>query len=327
LLARIEEESMRAVVLSRFGGPEVLEVRDVPRPEPGAGQLLVRVVASGTNPVEAKIRAAGQWAQIPLPAVIGYDAAGVVEGLGAGVTDFAAGDEVFFTHDLFGNRHGTHAEYTVVRAEIVARKPAALSFEEAAALPLAGGTAYEAIVRRLAVKLGDTVLIHGGAGGVGSFAVQLAHHAGARVLASASARHQGLLRELGADVAIDYASEDVFAVAGREGGGQGVDVVFDTVGGELVARSLNVTRPFGRLATILPPRGDLTSLYTRNQTLHGVFLHRERARLEAMARLCERGQLKPLIEEVLPLEEVARAHQRLDAGHGRGKLVLRIGGR
>jgi NADPH:quinone reductase len=315
---------MRAVVLPRFGGIEVLEVRDVPRPEAGPGQLLVRVLASATNPVEAKIRAAGSWARIPLPAILGYDAAGVVEALGAGVTDFKAGDEVFFTPELFGNPHGTHAEYTVVPAAIVAHKPKRLSFEEAAAIPLAGGSAYEAVVRRLQIAAGETILIHGGAGGVGSFAVQIARRAGARIIATAGAANQALLRELGADVAVDYQKEDVSAVALRETGGKGVDAVFDSVGGELIARSLTATRPFGRLATILPPKGDLTHLYIRNQTLHGVFLTRERPRLEALAALVDRGDVKPVIDQVLPLAEVGRAHVRLESGHGHGKVVLRV---
>jgi NADPH:quinone reductase len=317
---------MRAVVLPRFGPPEVLEIRDVPRPAPGPGQILVRVMASATNPVEAKLRASGSWAGIPLPAVIGYDAAGVVESLGSGVSDLAVGDEVFFTPEIFGNPHGTHAEYTVVAAAIVARKPVNLSFEEAAAIPLAAGSAYEAVVRRLAVGLGDTVLIQGGAGGVGAFAVQIAHAAGARVLATAGAKNQDLLRQLGADVPIDYSRQDVAAVVAQETGGRGVDASFDTVGGEVLVRCISLTRPFGRIATILGPSGDLSALDFRNQTLHGVFLVRERARLELLARLAERKQLRPLIDQVLPLDQVVQAHRRLDSGHGRGKIVLRVAG-
>ncbi len=315
---------MRAVVLPRFGGPEVLEVRDVPKPQPAAGQILVRVMASATNPVEAKIRAAGSWSRIQLPAVIGYDAAGVVESLGPGVTDFAVGDAVYFTPEIFGNGNGTHAEYTVVPASIVARKPATLGFEEAAALPLAAGSAYEAIVRRLAVGLGDTVLIHGGAGGVGSYAIQLARAAGARVLATASSANQDLLRQLGADVPIDYTRQDFAAVVAQDTEGRGVDATFDAVGGDLVARSIPATRPYGRIATILSPAGDVTGMSFRNQTLHGVFLTRERARLEAMARLADRKQLRPILDKVVPLEQVVEAHRRLDSGHGRGKIVLQV---
>jgi NADPH:quinone reductase len=315
---------MRAMVMPRFGGPELFERRDVPKPTPGPGEVLVRVIASGTNPVDAKIRAHGTWAGITPPAILGSDVAGIVEQVGPGVTDLAVGDEVYYTPEVFGNHAGSYAEYNVASAAIVAKKPKNLSFVEAAAVPLAGGTAWEALVERLKVTVAETVLIHGGAGGVGSFAVQIARAAGARVLATAGPDNQQTLKELGADVPINYRSQDPAAVALQETGGQGVEVVFDTVGGELIARSLAATRPFGRLACILTPAGDLSSIYTRNLTLHGVFLTRQRARLEAMARLIERGEMKPLVDEVLPLEQVRRAHERLDSGHGRGKIVLRV---
>jgi len=315
---------MRAIVMRDFGGVEVLEPGEVPRPQVAPGQVLVRVVASGTNPVDTKIRAAGRWARIQPPAVIGYDAAGVVEEVGAGVTDFKPGDEVYYTPEIFGNQLGTYAEYNVVPASIVARKPAGLDFAAAAAVPLAGGTAYEGLVQRLALRPGETVLIHGGAGGVGSFAVQIARACGARVIATSGASNLDTLRRLGADVALDYRQEDVAAVALRETGGAGVDAVFDTAGGDNIAKSVAATRPFGRLASILTPSGELGPFTMKNLTLHGVFLLRERARLEALARLIERKQVVPLVDEVLPLAEVRKAHQRLDAGHGRGKIVLRV---
>jgi NADPH2:quinone reductase len=192
------------------------------------------------------------------------------------------------------------------------------------AVPLAGGTAYEAIVRRLAVRVGETILIHGGAGGVGSFAVQIAKAAGARVLATASSDNQEILKELGADVAIDYKSQGVTEVALDDSGGEGVDAVLDTVGGGTIVESIPATKPSGRLATILGAQGDLTLLYQKNQTLYGVFLDRERPRLEEISTLIERGQVRPLVAEVLPLEEVGKAHERLDSGHGRGKVVLRV---
>ncbi len=205
-----------------------------------------------------------------------------------------------------------------------APEPKSLSHEQAAAIPLAGGTAYEAIVRRLQVKVGETVLIHGGAGGVGSFAVQLAKQCGARVIATASHANQKLLRELGADVCVDYRNQSFAEIASRETQGAGVDAVFDTVGGDLIAQSTAVVRPSGRLATILGPQGDLTPLYLKNQTLYGVFLTRERQRLIELARIADRGQLKPVVAETLPLEQVHKAHQRLDTGHGAGKVILRV---
>lgn len=316
---------MRAVVLKDFGGLEMLEERDLPVPEPGPGEVLVKNLAVAVNPVDAKIRAAGRWAGVELPFVLGYDAAGVVAKVGPGVKDLKEGDEVYYTPEIFGNPHGTYAEYTPVPAGIVTKKPKNLSFAEAAAIPLAGGTAWEAVVRRLAVRPGETVLVMGGAGGVGSFAVQFAKVAGAYVIATASAENLPLLKELGADLALDYRGpwqEEVLKATE----GQGVDAALETAGENLVERVIPVVRPFGRIATILPPQGNLSGLYTKNQTLYGVFLTRERKRLLEMRPLFEGGLAKPLIAEVLSfsLENLRKAHARMDSGHGRGKIVLTL---
>jgi NADPH2:quinone reductase len=274
--------------------------------------------------VDAKLRADGSWAGLRPPVVLGYDVAGVVEEIGPGVSAFRPGDEVYYTPEIFGNQRGSYAEFNAAPASIVARKPAGLSFEEACAIPLAGGTAWEAVVRRLAVRPGETVLIHGAAGGVGTFAVQFAKAAGARVLATASAPNHGTLRDLGADVLIDYRGQDAAAVALAETGGRGVDAAFDIQGSSLVSRCLPAVRPFGRVACILAPEGDLSLLYQKNIALHGIFLTREGARLEEMRPLFERGQARAIIDQVLRLERVAEAHARLDTGHGRGKVVLRV---
>jgi NADPH2:quinone reductase len=319
------ETDMRAIVLPRFGGPELLELREVEQPAPGSGEVLVRVMASGTNPVDAKLRADGTWANLTPPVILGYDAAGVIEALGPGVHDLAPGAEVWYTPEIFGNPAGTYAEYEVVPARLVAPKPKGLSFIDAAAVPLAGGTAWEAVIRRLALRPGETVLIHGGAGGVGSFAVQFARAAGARVIATASAGNLQTLRALGADLAIDYGADDLAGTVLAATEGRGADAAFDIEGTERVARCLPLLRPGGRVACILPPQGDLALLYQKNIALHGVFLTRERRRLEEMRPLFERGQARPIIDQVLPLEEVRSAHERLDSGHGRGKIVLEIG--
>jgi NADPH:quinone reductase len=315
--------NMRAMVITNFGGPDVFRHQDIERPEPGPGELLVRVVASGTNPVDAKIRQAGTWAQIPLPAVLGYDVSGVVEAVGPGVNGFQAGEEVFYTPEIFGNPRGSYAEYNVVSADIVARKPAGLSHIEAAGIPLAGGTAWEAVIRRLAVRPGETLLVHGGAGGVGSFAIQFAKAAGARVIATASPANHPFVTELGADSVIDYRDEGIADRILGETSGLGVDASFDTAGGNVPLSTL-VTRPFGRIATILSPAGDLSALYSSNQTLFGIFLTREGARLREMAPLFERDQASVIVDTVLPLEEVSKAHERLDSGHGRGKVILSV---
>jgi NADPH:quinone reductase len=316
---------MRAMILPGFGDPNLFEEAAVEKPVPGPGEVLVHVFASSVNPVDTKLRADGSFAGLEPPVILGADVSGVVAEVGPGVGDLAVGDEVYYTPEIFGpGSNGAYAEYHVAAANIVARKPASLSHEEAAAVPLAGGTAYEAIVRRLAVRVGETVLIHGGAGGVGSFAVQIAKASGARVLASAGARNRDTLKELGVDVAIDYTSEDVFEVTLDDTGGEGADAVFDTAGGDLVAQSLQATRTFGRLASIIALQGDLTPAYQLNQTIYGIFLTRERRRLDEITRLLERGLVRSLVDEVLPLNEVGKAHERLESGHGRGKVVLRV---
>jgi len=313
------------MVIPEFGGPDLFEERDVDRPEPGPGEILVRVFASSVNPIDTKLRADGSFAGLEPPVILGADVSGVVEEVGAGVKDLAPGDEVYYTPEIFGpDSNRSYAEYNVVATNIAARKPASLSHEEVAAVPLAGGTAYEAIVRRLAVRVGETILIHGGSGGVGSFAVQIAKASGARVLASAGTDNQDTLKELGVDVAIDYTSEDVFEVALDDTGGMGVDAVLDTVGGDLIANSTQATRSFGRLASIISMQGDFTPAYQLNQTIYGILTQRERRLLDEMSRLIERGQMRPLVDEVLPLNEVARAHEWLESEQGRGKVVLRV---
>jgi NADPH:quinone reductase len=316
---------MRAMVTTQFGGTDLFEERDVERPEAGPGEVLVRAVAVGTNPVEAKFRANGASIGLEAPVILGADVSGVVEEVGPGVTDLSPGDEVYYSKELFGpGSNGAYAEYSVAAASIVAKKPAVLSHEEAAAVPLAGGTAYESMVRRLGVRVGETVLIQGGSGGVGHFAVQIAKSAGARVLATAATNNQQTLKDLGADVAIDYTQDDVAEIALDDTAGAGVDAVFDTVGGDTLVGSIAYTRPFGRIATILGGEGDFTPMYQKNQSLFGVFLTRERARLDEMTLLIERGQMRPMVDEVLPLNQVGKAHERLESGHGRGKVVLRV---
>ena len=317
---------MRAMVIDRFGGPEVFVERDVPRPTVGPGEVLVRVLATSVNPVDAKIRQAGSWAGITPPAILGYDVSGTVEEVGPGVTTLTVGQDVYFTPEIHGNHHGSFAEYVVAPATIVAAKPGGIDHVAAAAIPLAGGTAWEGIVRRLSVRPGETVLVLGGAGGVGSFAVQFAKASGALVLATASAENRETLEQLGADVAIDYRTQDVARAAREATGGRGVDALFDCVGAPALYPALPAVRSFGRIATILGGQGDIAPIVFQNQALHGIFLVREARRLEEMAPLFSSGRVRPLIDEVLPLPQVGKAHRRLDTGHGRGKIVLTVPG-
>lgn len=314
---------MKAIVLKNFGTVENFELADVNLRKPKHGEIVVKLKAISINPVDYKIRMNGTWANLKTPAILGYDAAGVVQETGDGVTDFKAGDEVFYTTPIHGNAEGTYAEYNIVDASIVSKKPVNLSFEEAAAIPLAGGTAWEGIVRRLAVRPGETILIHSGAGGVGSFAVQFARLAGARIIATAGRNNLQTLKELGADIAVDY-NEDVTKAVLNATDGLGADCAYDIQGPDIVSRVLPAVRPFGRIACILAPQGALSTLSRNNITLYGIFLMRERKRLEEMKSVFELGRAKPLIGEMFQfgLEGIRKGHEKLESGHVRGKIVL-----
>jgi NADPH:quinone reductase-like Zn-dependent oxidoreductase len=314
---------MDAMVITEFGGTDVFERRDVEKPIPDPTEVLVRVRATSVNPVDCKIRQAGSWAGISPPTVIGYDVSGVVEDVGEAVADFEVGDEVFYTPEIFGEQ-GSYAEFHAADESIVARKPENLSHAEAAALPLAGGTAWEAIVTRGDVGVGETVLIHG-TGGVGSHAVQIARAAGARVVATSSPRMVERTEELGAVRAVDYESEDfVEVVADEFDEPEPIDAVFTTVGGDTLARSAEITRPHGRMVSILEPEGEWGAAYQKNFTVHLLFLERQRRSLDGLRRLAERDRLEPVVDSVLPLEDVAEAHEMVEGGGLEGKVVLNV---
>lgn len=315
---------MLAIVFDTFGEPKVLHLQEIALPEPGPGQVRVAISAAGTNPVDAWSRRDGTWAGLHPPVIPGCEASGVIDAPGPGVTDFVQGDEVFYMSDFLHNVQGTYAEYQVVDAALLAHKPQALTHVEAAALPLAGGTAYETIIRRLAVTQGEWVLMYGAAGGVGSLALQMAVAQGAQVIAVARAHHHAFLSKLGAAACLDYTTQDVETsaqtIAGRK-----LDAVADFVGGETLARSLSAVRPYGRVASIVSIQGDLDQLLDLNLTFHGILVRPEQTRLVAIASLVSARALYPIIDQVLPLKEAALAHQRLESGHGQGKVVLKIG--
>jgi NADPH:quinone reductase len=314
---------MRAIVFDTFGGSDVLHLQEVALPEPGPGQVRVAIYAAGTNPVDVGNRQDGSWADLHPPVILGSDASGVIDVVGPGVTLFAPGNEVFYMADFLRNSRGTYAEYQVVDAALIARKPQTLTHVEAAALPLAGGTAYETITRRLALTQGEWVLMYGAAGGVGSLALQMAVAQGAHVIAVARPHHHALLQELGAVACLDYTTQDVKAsaqaIAGRK-----LDAIADFVGGETLAQSLGAIRPYGRAASIAGVKGDLDQLLDLNLTFHGILVRPEQTRLMALDRLVSTRVLRPIIDQVLPLEDAAQAHLRLETGHGQGKIVLSV---
>ena len=315
---------MKAMLIKEFGDPGVFEAKEVGQPEIRPNDVLVRVHATSVNPVDLSIREAGQWAGIKPPAIIGYDVSGVVEDVGSAVEDFVVGDEVFYTPEIFIGA-GSYAEYHAAHEQIVAHKPVNLSHEEAAGIPLAGATAFQALILRAELQVGETVLIHG-AGGVGSAAIQIAKAAGAYVLVTCSDYMVETAEALGADRAINYKSEDFVDVVNEATDNFGVEVVLDTVGGDLLTRSLAVTKPFGRIVGIVSTDAGVSAAFPKNITVHPLFLQRDQYKLKALRDLIERGQLKPVIDTVMPLDDVAEAHRRLEAGGVKGKLVLNVAG-
>jgi NADPH:quinone reductase-like Zn-dependent oxidoreductase len=312
-------QSMKAVRIHRYGGPEVLTYEEAPRPEPAHGKALVRVHATSVNPIDWKIRAGHVQAFIPLklPIILGLDLSGVVETLGAGVSGVAVGDEVYSRAEVSSD--GAYADYITVPASTLARKPRSLDHAHAAAVPLAGLTAFQILFDPGAIALapGQVILIHGAAGGVGSFAVQLAHGRGARVIATGSAQNEAFLRELGADEFVDYGKQRF------EDQVHDVDAVFDTVGGDTLDRSWGVIRPGGVLASIAgqpsaeaAARHDVRGHFAMTQT--------RSSDLDELARLIDIGKLRPVVNTILPLTDVRTAHELSQAGHTRGKLVLRV---
>ena len=309
---------MRIVRQQVLGGPEVLELADAPRPHPGPTEVLVRVTAAGVNPVDWKVRARGGFLEPPF--TVGWDVAGVVEEMGLGVTRFATGDRVFGM-PRFPREAAAYAEYITSPSRQLARIPDGLSDVEAAALPLAGLTAWQALVETAGVQPGQRVLILAAAGGVGHLAVQIAKARGAYVIGTARSAKHPFLAELGVDEAIDYTSE---AVEERV---TDADVVLDLVGDEASPRAVRTLRDGGVFITV-PSSAGVEAL--REQAgdrvrVTGILVEPDRTGMEAIAELAATGALRPRVAQTFPLEQAARAHELGETGRTQGKLVLIIG--
>jgi len=313
---------MRAITQKTFGGPEVLElVDDAPKPAPGPTQVLVRVRATSVNPVELFVRSG----IFPLlgepPFVLGWDVSGVVEQVDPGVHRFNVGDEVYGM-PYFPAAAGANAEYLVAPARQLARKPAGISHEEAAALPLVGLTAWHALVEIARLRPGQRVLIHGAGGGLGHIAVQLAKHLGAEVIGTASMAKHAFLRELGADQLVDYRTQDYTDVLRNAP----VDVVLETLGSGNAERSFGVLRQGGilvtaveRLSTTLPELAEQSGV-----RFAAVGVEPDPAGLEALTQLVEAGRLRVHLQQVFPLERLPKAHEVLASGGVQGKLAITV---
>lgn len=334
--------TMKAIFATTPGSPDVLQLRDIEKPElPSPHHLRVKLVAAGVNPLDAKLRTKPAYHPDKLPAILGCDGAGSVEQVGAAVSRFKIGDEVYFCNGGIGDEPGNYAEYTTLHEDYCAAKPANLALQDSAALPLVLLTAWEALVERAGLQAGQSILIHAAAGGVGHVALQLAHHLGARIAVTVGdGSKAGLAQGLGAKKIINYREQDFVQETLNWTDGQGVDVVFDTVGGETFLRSLNATRIGGSLVSLLATPlsvADVQCARLRNLKLgfelmltpQVLGLHDERIRqrkiLEQGARLVEEGKLGVLVTHRLPLDQATAAHRLLEAGGLTGKIILTIG--
>jgi NADPH:quinone reductase-like Zn-dependent oxidoreductase len=309
---------MKAVRLHGRGGPDHLVYEDAPQPHPGLGEVLVRVYATGVIANELKWDVtyqtkAGSPRTLPIP---GRDLSGVVEAVGPGVTTLVTGSPVYAMLDY--GYDGAEAEYTIALPNELAPKPGALDHVQAASVPLSALTAWQALFDRASLVAGQTVLIHGAAGGVGVFAVQLACWAGAQVIATASTRNGDFLRDLGANTVIDYTTTRFEEVV------KPVDVVFDLVGGETLQRSWQVVKPGGMLVSVVSPRpaADVTQGHKARFAWFVVVPNREQ--LIQIGALFDAGHMLPNVETVLPLSDARQAYEQAAKGHTRGKIVLRV---
>lgn len=330
---------MKAILMAHSGSPEVLVLHDIEKPElPSTHHLRIKLAAAGVNPLDAKLRAKPVYYPDQLPMIPGCDGSGIVEEVGAKVTRFKVGDPVFFNNGGIGDEPGCYAEYTTVHEEYCAAIPTNLSLQDSAALPLVLLTAWEALFERANLQAGQSILIHAAAGGVGHIALQLAHHSKARIAATVgSDRKAGLAQGLHAEKIIRYKELDFVQTILDWTDGKGVDVVFDTVGGETFSRSFNATRIGGKVVSLLATplsAADVQLARFRNLSLGYELMltpqvtkqHNERIRqrkiLEHCAQLIEAGQLGVFISHRLPLAEAAQAHRLIEQGEMIGKIIL-----
>ena len=309
--------TMKAIVIHEYGGPEVLKYEDVPRPEPKEDEILVRVIAAGVNPVDGLIRS-GMFAKDgnrAFPIILGGDIAGVVEKVGSKVTKFKASDPVFAYVSL--DDSGGYAQYALVTESEAALKPKSLTYVEAAAVPIVALTAWQALIDTAKLSAGETALIHGGSGGVGIFSIQIAKARGAKVIATASTLNQSFLKELGADVTIDYTKQKFEDIA------KDVDVVLDSVGKDTLARSYAVVKKGGFVVTLVA-RIDQAELDKHGIRGASLSVKPDSNELVEIGKLIDEKKIKVIVSQTFPLSEAVKAQEQVATGHTRGKIVLKV---
>lgn len=303
---------MKAVRIHEFGGPSVLKYEDVPMPKPGPNEVRIEVIAAGVNPADWKMREG--WMKVPLPITMGLDVSGVVDTVGQKVKSFRPGDQVFAK---VSPPHGGYAEYTTVNASQAALKPKSIGFVESAAIPVAGLTAWQSLFDIAGLKKDQSVLIHGAAGGVGSFAVQFAKWKGARVIGTASAGNAQFLKSIGSDEVIDYKTQRFEDVV------HNVDMVLDTIGGDTFDRSWRVLKPGGFLVTTVADVPDGAAEAHGVRAKH-IVSQADGSELAQIAAIIDEQRVKPIVTTVLPLAEARRAQEMSESRHTHGKIVLRV---
>jgi NADPH:quinone reductase-like Zn-dependent oxidoreductase len=317
VFAQSPKPAMKAIVVHEYGGPGVLKYEEVSRPEPKEDQILIRVIAAGVNPVDAMIRSGlfAKYEKDVFPIIPGADIAGVVEKVGSKITKFKAGDPIFAYVSLKGG--GGYAEYALAAEHDAAVKPKSATYIEAAAVPILALTAWQALIDTAKLSAGQTVLIHGGSGGVGSFAIQIAKARGAKVIATASTANQDLLKGLGADVAIDYTKQKFEEIA------KDVDVVLDSVGRDTLARSYGVVKKGGIIVSIVgrPDRVELDQHGIRGAVLS---VEPNGDELAEIGELIDQKKIKVIVSQTFPLSEAMKAQEQVATGHTRGKIVLKV---
>jgi len=316
-LGQADKPTMKAVVIHEYGGPEVLKYEDVPQPEPKQDQLRIHVIAAGVNPVDGMIRSGmfDKEGRRAFPVILGGDISGVVEKVGSNITKFKSGDPVFAYVSL--DNSGGYAQYAVVTEREAAPKPKSLTYVEAAAVPIVALTAWQALIDTAKLKAGQTVLIHGGSGGVGSFAIQIAKAHGAKVIATASTANQELLKQLGADVAIDYTKQNFENIA------KDVDVVLDSIGKDTLARSYGVMKKGGIIVSLVarPDPAELEKHGIRGEALS---VDPNSDELSEIGKLIDEKKINVIVSQTFPLSEARKAQEQVATGHTRGKIVLKV---
>lgn len=317
---------MKAAVLKEFGSVENFEIVEIPTPKPGFREVLVRVYATSINPLDIQVRRGDYKNELNLPVITGHDVSGEIVELGPGVENFKIGDEVYYTPEIFKGQ-GSYAEYHCAHESIIGLKPKNISHLEAATLPLAAGTAWEMLVTRAQLKINQSILIHGGAGGVGIPTIQIAKAMGGIVFTTARKVHHQFLLELGADYVIDYENENYIEAIQRLTENKGVDVIIDTIGGNTLSDSGKILSQLGQVVTLvdIEKPQNLIEAWGKNATYHFVFTRQNRNKMDELTRLVENNKLKPILNKVFSLSEIGKAHSLLETKAGNANFYGKIG--